>query len=64
MIILAVLLIVFIIWVAGRGEGGWRMSDWGVGGTRRDPLEIAKERYAKGEITRDQFEEIKRNLMS
>jgi uncharacterized membrane protein len=26
------------------------------------PLEIAKERYAKGEITRDELEEIKRNL--
>jgi putative membrane protein len=28
----------------------------------RTPLEIAKERYAKGEITLQQFEEIKRNL--
>ena len=31
---------------------------------RQDPLEIAKERYAKGEITRDQFEQMKRDLQS
>jgi len=29
---------------------------------RRDPLEIAKERYAKGEINKEKYEEIKKNL--
>ncbi|MFA5761470.1 MAG: SHOCT domain-containing protein [Dehalococcoidales bacterium] len=28
----------------------------------KTPLEIAQERYAKGEITKDELEEIKRNL--
>lgn len=28
----------------------------------RNPLDIAKERYARGEITKEQFEQIKRDL--
>ena len=29
---------------------------------KHDPLEIAKERYARGEITKEEYEEIKKNL--
>ena len=42
---------------------------WGINKlTKRDtynthsPMEIAKERYARGEITREQFEQIKKDL--
>ncbi len=30
--------------------------------TAETPLDILKKRYAKGEITKEQFEEMKRNL--
>jgi len=30
--------------------------------SRRDPLDILNERYARGELTRDQFEQMKRDL--
>lgn len=47
-------IILLITWgvrqVTGRSEG------------RRSPLDIAKERYARGEITKQQFEEIKTDL--
>ena len=32
------------------------------GGISESPLEIAKKRLARGEITREQFEEIKKHL--
>jgi len=33
-----------------------------VSGRRSDPLETAKERYARGEINKEEFDRIKRDL--
>jgi putative membrane protein len=34
------------------------------GGAGKRPLDILKERYARGEITRDQYEQMRRDLES
>ena len=47
----------------------WSIRKLGKEGTdsaaisKLDPLEIAKERYAKGEISREEFEQIKKDLL-
>lgn len=52
---LAVLvLIVMGIYSLAKGHGH--------GTPDKKPLDIAKERYAKGEITKDEFEQIKKDL--
>ena len=66
MIIVWVAVIVFVVWVVreisygnrnGRGSGGG--ADGG-----KAALDILKERYAKGEIDRKEFEEKKKDLTS
>lgn len=55
-IILAVVVaLVYFLVRTGRSHG----SATGAEGT---PLEILRRRYAKGEITKDQFDEIRKNL--
>jgi putative membrane protein len=58
------------IWMLVFWGGLIALVVWGVNRlTKRDdskvqntPLEIAKERYARGEVTKDQFEQIKKDL--
>lgn len=39
------------------------LRDYGAGGrSHKDPMDIAKERYARGDITKEQFEQLKRDL--
>ncbi len=63
MIVMMVLLvggaIALIVWLAARrttSEGG-RRADGG-----DTPLEIARRRYAKGEITKDEYDRLKKDL--
>ncbi len=59
MIIFWAAVIWLIVWAIRRATHH-DYTTTGVGA--KTPLDIAKERYAKGEITREQFEEIKKNL--
>jgi putative membrane protein len=56
MIIFWVVVISFVVWAVRRFSGHPGMS----GGS--SALDIAKERYAKGEISHEEFEKIKKNL--
>ena len=47
--------VVLVVWVIYRSSGISTTN-------KSDPLAIAKERYAKGEISHDEYEKIKKNL--
>ena len=49
-------LIALIVW------GIKKLTERGDSIPKRNPLEVAKERYAKGEISREEFEQIKKDL--
>jgi len=52
-VIVLIIVLMFVVWNVARGWGSHR----------HDPVAIAKERYARGEITREQFEAIKKDLI-
>ena len=52
-VIILIIVLMFVVWNVARS--GW-------GAHRHDPLSIAKERYAGGEITLEQFNTIKKEL--
>jgi putative membrane protein len=58
-----IMMVVFwigIIWLVVWGVRRWNHHTYPA--NNMTPLDISKTRYAKGEITREQFEEIKKNL--
>ncbi len=64
--VLFLTLIVFLIVRLVRGPRHWykhmHHGHYGHHGYYEDPLEILKHRYAKGEITKEQYEDMKKDL--
>ena len=60
------LLIVYLVFGRGRFRppcGGWNTRDDGAEQKPDSPLEILKRRYAKGEITKEEFDRIKGDIL-
>ena len=50
-------IVALIVWGVGRATGGSSESR-----DRESPLDIARRRYANGEITREQFDQFRHDL--
>lgn len=49
-----------VVWVIARLVG--HESSGSASGRKSNPLDIARERYARGEITKEQFDQISKDL--
>ncbi len=54
-----IVLIIVIVWVITQVSNKNQSTNLNV---KETPLDILKKRYAKGEITKEQFEEMKKDL--
>lgn len=54
-------IIVLVVWIIKRLVG--RDESPNLSERRKEPLDIARERYARGEITNEQFNQIKKDIM-
>jgi putative membrane protein len=65
-LIIIILLVIFVVWLVGGGRFGSGAGGHSTGDHNRSetPLEILKRRYARGEITKEEFDNIKKDLQS
>lgn len=62
-LIIVILVVVLFVWlINGTRQGGASVEPRPPRDISEDPLEIVKRRYARGEITREEFEQLKRDL--
>jgi putative membrane protein len=54
-------IVLVVVWLVSGGDGLPTRRP-GSGGEQETPLDILKKRYARGEINRDQFEQMKKDL--
>jgi putative membrane protein len=60
------LIVVYLIFVKGGFRPPWRGSEryYGEKNDNETSLDILKKRYAKGEISKEEFEQIKKDILS
>lgn len=58
MFLLPILLVIPIVWIIANSGKRHHVSPY----NGRLPLDIAKERYARSEITKEQYEQMKKDL--
>jgi putative membrane protein len=70
MLPIGLIILVIIGWVIWRGInwgggccGGGHYGHYGSYGDRENALEILRQRYARGEISKDQYEQMKRDII-
>lgn len=67
-IIFAILIIILVIGLIKRMVWGGRMHRhcrlWEMSGENKTAIDILKERYAKGEIKKEEFEQMKKDIES